>query len=308
MKINKSITVAILLFSSLPLLSAMKPQHLDRIRIQNNFGAMIVCECTWRNRNDSHNKMVSNITINKTHSGVAKAPFLGYGIYTVKAVPSSIASGLGVAVSEYQDSINPHGNKYFVVTADSIPTGGAKVPKAKIQGYKSENMYKIYKRRDDFNEAKKQLEIAQNEQPANNDKIYKSQEKFNKANADYTAEDRAYFTMKETLTAFKKLNDKSEIARAKKDLKSAYKSALQKQKDIKNPSKVLAREAIKVAKETALANGNVEAGAIREAGKETLSIAKKDAKIAKIAKKIDNVATSYSDDNDSYEDDSDFDN
>ncbi len=250
MKFNKLITVAILLLSSLSVMA--KKQHLDSIKIKNKFGKRVASQCTWQDRNGAHSKQITNVTIENGKTLKAKGPMLGYRIKEVTAMQSSlVASAAGSAmllggqaatgalIATFMGKTKARKNKYFVVTAGKKPKD-AQDHVAIVKGYKNKATYKIHRRHIAFKKANKNLDLA-SEIDYDATTLQAIQDKFDKADAAYTAEDRAYF---EALKKLKMLKNgpKKDAKSAKKDAKSARKAAIQKQKELKQEKKANKQE------------------------------------------------------------------
>ena len=124
-----------------------KPR-LQRIEINNKYGAPVACEFQWRDRHGAHTKQLTNKTFPSGQETI-KAPLLGYYLNRIVAVSSSIATAsllsAGAAFLPFLGSIHAHGNRYFVLTAGDIPKDAIKgkaYHKVKIDGYPNEQAYK----------------------------------------------------------------------------------------------------------------------------------------------------------------------
>ena len=188
-------------------------QHLDHIKIKNEFGERIASQCTWRDRNGAHTKQITNITIENGKTKDAAGPMLGYEIKEVTGMESNLvaasagmsiatagiaAGGTAAMIKTFMGKANASNYTYFVVTRGQQPKG-SKNYKAVVTGYKNKNVYKIYKRRNHFNNATKDLSDAQAEAIPNADKIVKLKATLATATIAYTAEDKAYFVALDAL-------------------------------------------------------------------------------------------------------------
>ena len=108
------------------------------------------------------------------------------------------AGGTAAMIKTFMGKANASNYTYFVVTRGQQPKG-SKNYKAVVTGYKNKNVYKIYKRRNHFNNATKDLSDAQAEAIPNADKIVKLKATLATATIAYTAEDKAYFVALDAL-------------------------------------------------------------------------------------------------------------